>query len=239
MTTKKSSKKSPRVLKGEPLGKRKPKKSEKVGRSWIAKAKKGDRGKKEKQREVPEGKKAWSEEVAERLAKRMALEANMTAEQYAEYRKGKCSALTSGVYGPVRPCDRLAIKGGTVCQIHGGSAKQTKEAARKRIMEEVFPTIDRLTQIRDQDGHMPSALGASKELLNRAMGKPEATQGQLGAGAPIILIGERLGALPVQVIEANRQKQLVEAGEKSDEDVIEGELAASKDDDDFADPFDE
>jgi hypothetical protein len=236
MTTRKRTTKSSRVPKGETLGKRKPKKSEKVGRTWIAKAKKGDRGATEKQRKAPEGKTPWVEEVAERLAKRMAEEAGMSPEEYAEHRKGKCTALTSGIYGPKRPCDRWAIKGSAVCQIHGGSAKQTKEAARKRIMEEVFPTINRLTEIRDQDGHMPSALGASKELLNRAMGKPEATQGQLGGGAPIILIGERLGALPIQIVEANRQKQLVEAGEVEDEDALEGEVVEN---DGLTDPFDE
>lgn len=208
--------------------------SKKMGRSWAAKA-----AGKEDTPAAPGTREEWQAEVAERVAKRMALEAGMTDAEYAEHRKGKCVHLTSGKYGPQRPCDQRAMKGTTVCQMHGGMAKQTKEAARKRIMEEVFPTIDRLTEIRDQNGHMPSALGASKELLNRAMGKPEATQGQLGAGAPIILIGERLGGLPIQIIEANRQKRLAEASGKDDDDVFEGQVVPDKQDDDDIDPFDE
>jgi hypothetical protein len=44
---------------------------------------------------------------------------------------GQCTAHTTAG----NPCRRQAIKGGTVCYVHGGAAPQTKAAAHRRLAE--------------------------------------------------------------------------------------------------------
>ncbi len=137
----------------------------------------------------------WSEEVALRLAKK---EARIAANGGVEDRTGKCTAHTSGVHGPKRLCDRWAVNGLRVCPIHGGSTKAAKAAAQEFLTNELMPTMKRLRDIRDQDDHLPSALGAATHLANRILGKPDSTERDKGAGAPIIRIGMALGGLPGQ-----------------------------------------
>lgn len=147
-----------------------------------------------RQRPVPPGKTPWAVQVMERLAKKLARE----AENGPESREGKCSAMTTGTYGPKRPCDRYAIAGGTVCIMHGGSTKNAKKAARERLLDEVDPTISRLRELRDQDAHLPTALGAATHILNRALGKPEnADKGGERTG-PVINVGIAIGGIPVK-----------------------------------------
>lgn len=138
------------------------------------------------------GQRPWSEEVAERLEKKAAREALNGPDS----RDGKCTALTTGKWGPKRPCERWAILGGNVCYMHGGAIKKVKDAAETRFKEELYPTIRRLTEIRDQDDHMPSALGASLAIVNRAIGKQGAPEAAGGDKRPIINIGINLGGLP-------------------------------------------
>lgn len=133
----------------------------------------------------------WSDIVAERLKKRE--EQGIVID-----REGRCTAMTSGKYGPSRPCTRWAIRGHHVCDRHGGNLETTKKAARQRLLEELDPTLTRLIEIRDQNEHMPSALGASAQILNRVLGKPDSTEKDKGSGAPIIRIGIALGGLPLQ-----------------------------------------
>ena len=41
----------------------------------------------------------------------------------------------------LRPCRRWAIRGGTVCPKHGGSAPQVKAAARRRVQDAALPHL--------------------------------------------------------------------------------------------------
>jgi hypothetical protein len=90
------------------------------------------------------------------------------------------------------PCRKPRVKVTTVCATHGASLKTVKEAARRRFLSEIDPTITRLMDIRDQDEHLPSALGAAKTILARAVG-PEAEVGKAGQKAPTINIGFAVG----------------------------------------------
>jgi hypothetical protein len=140
----------------------------------------------------------WSDEVALRLKKKEERKAAGLPEK-----KGKrCKAMTTGVHGPKRPCDRHAVKGLDVCYVHGGSTKAAKEAARRRLVDELDPTISRLIEIRDQDMHMPSALGAATQIMNRVMGKPDSVDKDKGAGKPTINIGIGIAGIPRAAIQA-------------------------------------
>ena len=128
--------------------------------------------------------------------------------------------MTTGVHGPKRPCDRFAINGLNVCYVHGGGTKAAKEAARKRLLNELDPTISRLVEIRDQNEHLPSALGAATHIMNRVMGKPDAVDKDKGGGKPTIVIGVNIGGIP--------KKQLALT---TDTD-IEGDIVSRSDDED-------
>ena len=143
----------------------------------------------------------WADEVAQRLAKKQERE----EQGIAPYKGRKCSAMTTGVHGPKRPCDRWAVNGLTVCYMHGASTKAAKDAARKRLLNELDPTIERLTQIRDQTDHLPSALGAATHIMNRVLGKPDAVDKDKGAGKPTIVIGVNIGGIPKKPIAITAQ----------------------------------
>lgn len=72
-------------------------------------------------------------------------------------------------------CQRLAIIGGTVCHVHGGSAPQVKAAARRRLLELLDPALAALTDVlmmRHSDTDDPTKvaavkLRAVKEVLDR------------------------------------------------------------------------
>lgn len=76
----------------------------------------------------------------------------------------KCTARTSG---QKRPCKRDAIKGGTVCATHGGSAPQVKAKAQERLAALVVPAIDRLGTLMRQQKNLHVALGATNSVLDR------------------------------------------------------------------------
>lgn len=72
-----------------------------------------------------------------------------------------------------KPCTRKANAGTNVCQVHGGSAPQVKEAARLRLLAMVDPalaTIQRSLTRKYKPGEHPTAveLAAAREVLNRA-----------------------------------------------------------------------
>jgi hypothetical protein len=155
----------------------------------------------------------WSEEVALRLAKKQ--EKIEAGEKLPQGKK--CSAHTTGIHGPKRPCDRWATAGLDVCYVHGGGTKAAKAAAKEFLANELMPSLARLVEIRDQSDHMPSALGAAVHITNRILGKPDATEREKGAGAPIIKIGMALGGLPA----GQKQIQLavqVETPQQDDDD---------------------
>ena len=163
----------------------------------------------------------WAQEAEARIAKR---EAGLTMQQEGK----RCTASTTGVHGPKRPCTRFAMWGQEVCYVHGGGSKAAKNAAKARLIEELDPTISRMIAIRDQDDHLPSALGAATHLLNRVMGKPDAVDKDKGAGRPIIQIGVSIGGLPgakpkvgVRLLEARAPETVVDAELASDENECE------------------
>ena len=109
-----------------------------------------------------------------------------------------CSGHTTGNHGPKRLCRAPRMMGGFVCRVHGGSAPGVRKAAKMRLLEEVEPTIHRLIQIRDQNDHMPSALGAGLAIMNRTLGK--ASEGPPVAGGGFnVQIGIGIGSIPASV----------------------------------------
>lgn len=69
-------------------------------------------------------------------------------------------------------CGKPPIPGGTVCRMHGGAAPQVKEAALARLMKLQHPAIDRLGQLIGQTEFPTVAYAASRDVLDRTMGKP-------------------------------------------------------------------
>ncbi len=70
-------------------------------------------------------------------------------------------------------CKAYAITGATVCRMHGGSAPQVKEAARRRILELVMPALVGLTDLlHDPDTPPATKLAAVRDILDRAGFKP-------------------------------------------------------------------
>ena len=69
-------------------------------------------------------------------------------------------------------CGRSAIRGGRVCNLHGGSAPQVKAKAQLRLMALVDPSITRLNKIITKSKHHPSVVSACKDILDRAGFKP-------------------------------------------------------------------
>lgn len=67
------------------------------------------------------------------------------------------------------PCRKRPIKGGNVCRVHGGAAKQVKAAAQRRIMAAADPAAAVLVALM-YDATAPHAvrLAAAKDLLDRA-----------------------------------------------------------------------
>lgn len=73
-------------------------------------------------------------------------------------------------------CGKPPIAGGTVCRMHGGAAPQVKLKAMERLMALQHPAIDRLTKLIDQEAFPTVAYAASRDVLDRTMGKPKETQ---------------------------------------------------------------
>lgn len=66
-----------------------------------------------------------------------------------------------------RQCRQQAIPGGTVCRFHGGAAPQVIRAAKLRLAALVDPSIDAMAHLVKQNKHLPSKLGAAKDVLDR------------------------------------------------------------------------
>jgi hypothetical protein len=69
-------------------------------------------------------------------------------------------------------CGSKPIRGGTVCRMHGGGAPQVKAKAMERLMALQNPAIDRLAKLIDQEEFPTVAYAASRDILDRTIGKP-------------------------------------------------------------------
>lgn len=69
-------------------------------------------------------------------------------------------------------CGRRPIPGGSVCVMHGGGAPQVKAAALERLRSLQNPAIDRLAQLIGQTEFPTVAYAASRDVLDRTIGKP-------------------------------------------------------------------
>ena len=83
-------------------------------------------------------------------------------------------------------CRYPPIPGGTVCRFHGGGAPQVKEAAMDRLLALQHPAIDRLTTLIDQEEFPTVAYAASRDVLDRTMGKPQEAITHSVAGTLVI-----------------------------------------------------
>jgi len=68
-------------------------------------------------------------------------------------------------------CKRIAIPGGRVCYIHGGAIGHVKAKAEERLRALQHPAIDRLSKLIDQDQFPSVAYAASRDILDRTMGR--------------------------------------------------------------------
>lgn len=71
-------------------------------------------------------------------------------------------------------CKKAPIPGGAVCVMHGGGAPQVQQAAKLRLAALVDPAITRLGELLKQKKNDKVALGAVKDILDRAGHKPSA-----------------------------------------------------------------
>jgi len=100
--------------------------------------------------------------------------------------RGTCTA-TSKTSG--KPCRYPAIPGGTVCRFHGGNAPQVRQSAMARLMELQHPAINRLEQLIGQDQFPSVSYAASRDVLDRTMGKPQESVSLTGSeGGPLEII---------------------------------------------------
>ncbi len=68
-------------------------------------------------------------------------------------------------------CKRPAIAGGTVCHIHGGGAPHVKAAALERLQALQDAAVTTIAQLIDLQEFPTVRLGASKDVLDRTLGK--------------------------------------------------------------------
>ncbi len=70
------------------------------------------------------------------------------------------------------PCKFPAIPGGAVCRFHGGNAPQVRAKAEERLLALQHPAIDRMGQLIEQTEFPTVAYAASRDVLDRTLGKP-------------------------------------------------------------------
>lgn len=78
--------------------------------------------------------------------------------------------------GSRQRCKRRPIPGGTVCVKHGGGAPQVQAKALARLMALQHPAIDRMAKLIDQEAFPTVAYAASRDVLDRTLGKPKESQ---------------------------------------------------------------
>lgn len=68
-------------------------------------------------------------------------------------------------------CGRSPILGGSVCWMHGGAAPQVQAKAMERLRTLQYPAIERLAELIDQQEFPTVAYAASRDVLDRTLGK--------------------------------------------------------------------
>lgn len=130
------------------------------------------------------------------------------------------------------PCPKFAIKGGMVCDSHGGRAPQVKARAQKRLLALVEPSIVRLNELIHQDGHLPTALGAIRTVLERAGDEAIGPLKKVAEQAdmrPVINIGIKVGGIEKPLIRVGMQPQ---PDADIDADILEAEVVGDDNDPD-------
>jgi hypothetical protein len=90
----------------------------------------------------------------------------------ADPMKARCTATNR----QGKRCGKSPIPGGTVCRMHGGAAPQVKQKAMERLMELQHPAISRLAALIDLVEFPTVAYAASRDVLDRTIGKPKESQ---------------------------------------------------------------
>ena len=83
-------------------------------------------------------------------------------------------------------CKRRPIPGGKVCVMHGGGIPQVRQAAMERLRALQDPAIDRLASLIKQEEFPTVAYAASRDVLDRTLGKPQEQVQQIAAVVRII-----------------------------------------------------
>jgi hypothetical protein len=86
---------------------------------------------------------------------------------------GQCTATSKQTH---QRCKQPVVLGAQVCYYHGGAAPEVKHAAQERLRALQHPAIDRLGKLIDQDEFPTVAYAASKDVLDRTLGKAAETQ---------------------------------------------------------------
>src|SRR4051794_28792914 len=80
----------------------------------------------------------------------------------------RCTANRSNGSGR---CCKPAMKGQNVCGHHGGRAKHSLQAARRRLMENADPAVKQLAEIAyDQNNPVETRLKATLAIIDRSVG---------------------------------------------------------------------
>ncbi len=143
-------------------------------------------------------------------------------------RERQCTAMSS--FNQER-CRKYAVKGTNVCLSHGAKAPQVRKKAKQVLLAQVEPTIARLIDLRDQDEHPPTAFAAAKEILTRAVGKAEDSDGKKSGKGPQVIIGIALGGIDPSKVKAEVRQ--LQAPDEDEEDYEEAEIVDDADGDDF------
>lgn len=87
------------------------------------------------------------------------------------------------------PCSNPAIKGGTVCRMHGGGSPQVKAAALERLKALQPKAITVLESLLDRSEFPTVQMAAVRDVLDRTEGKaPESMKISGADGGPIEFI---------------------------------------------------
>jgi xanthine/CO dehydrogenase XdhC/CoxF family maturation factor len=89
-------------------------------------------------------------------------------------------------------CKRAAILGGRVCHIHGGNIPHVRQAAEERLRALQHPAIDRIAKLINQEQFPSVSYAASKDVLDRTMGRATEVVDVTHSGSIDVTILDRL-----------------------------------------------